>query len=170
MRDAEDARGAPCLSTCSFHRGLCSRPGPSPSLFSQAPWEHLQCLPPKRMGRLVGRTGPSLSWTGTQSWRGTQTRAGAGVRGGKEGTGCPVLREAGGPRASDPGNRAAGEVRRAGSMRPRLGLSQQPRDPWASNAGCPMDCLYWKACGQDPIRGLQAIQGSVGWGGGRGVG
>ena len=41
-------------------------------------------------------------------------------------------------------------------MRPRLGLAQQPCDPWASNAGCPMDCLRWKACVQDPIPGLQA--------------
>ena len=42
-------------------------------------------------------------------------------------------------------------------MRPWLGLAQQPCDPWASNADCPMDCLCWKAYGQDPIPGLQAI-------------
>lgn len=49
-------------------------------------------------------------------------------------------------------------------MRPRLGLAQEPRDPLASNAGCLMVSLCWKARGQDPIPGPRALLAGVGAG------
>lgn len=92
--------------------------------------------------------------------------AGAGAGGGKL-TGCPSLREAGGPRSQDPGSRRAREAWRAGSHEATRGAGSADTcslGPWSWLP----DGLWQvgKVLATIHPPGLQIIQGGVGRAGG----